>query len=73
MTFRFKDVMLSRSAALADSLLLAVFGIADELSANAVTTKDSLHFPLENMAVIVSGDVNGKDLVSKMGDRKSVV
>lgn len=66
-TFRFKDVMLSRSAALADSLLLAVFGIADELSANAVTTKDSLHFPLENMAVIVSGDVNGKDLVSKMG------
>ena len=66
-TFRFEDVMLQRSPALADSLLLAVFGIVDELSANAVTTKDSLHFPLENMAVIVSGDVNSKDMVSKMG------
>lgn len=66
-TFRFEDVMLSRSAAITDSLLLAVFGIADELSANAVTTRDSLHFPLENMAVIVSGDVNGKEMVSKMG------
>lgn len=66
-TFRFEEVMLSRSPAITDSLLLAVFGIADELSANAVTTRDSLHFPLENMAVIVSGDVNGKDMVSKMG------
>ena len=66
-TFRFEDVMLGRSPSIADSLLLAVFGIADELSANAVTTRDSLHFPLENMAVIVSGDVSGKELVSKMG------
>ena len=66
-TFRFEDVMLQRSPALADSLLLAVFGIADELSANAVTAEDSLHFPLENMAVIVSGDVNAGELVRKMG------
>ena len=65
--FRFDNVMLSRKPSLTDSLLLAVFGIADELSKNAVTTKDSLHFPLENMAVVVSGDVNGKELVSRMG------
>lgn len=65
-TFRFADVMLKRSPGMADSLLLAVFGIADELSANAVTTKDSLHFPLENMAVIVSGDVKAGELVTKM-------
>ena len=65
--FRFDDVMLSRKSSLTDSLMLAVFGIADELSKNAVTTKDSLHFPLENMAVVVSGDVDGKSLSSKMG------
>lgn len=65
--FRFDDVMLSRKPSLADSLMLAVFGIADELSKNAVTTKDSLHFPLENMAVVVSGDVDGKELSSEMG------
>lgn len=65
--FRFDDVMLSRKPSLTDSLMLAVFGIADELSKNAVTTKDSLHFPLENMAVVVSGDVDGKALAAKMG------
>ncbi len=65
LTFRFADVMLQRGPAVADSLLLAVFGIAEELS--AATPEDSLHFPLENMAVIVSGDVNAGELVTKMG------
>ena len=66
-TFRFDNVMLSRSSSLADSLMLAVFGIADELAANAVTVTDSLHFPLENMAVVVAGDVDGGATAAKMG------
>lgn len=66
-TFRFENVMLQRSPSLADSLLLAVFGVAGELSSGVVTETDSLHFPLEDMAVIVSGDVNKGELVTKMG------
>lgn len=65
LAFRFRDVMLKRSPSVTDSLLLAVFGIAGELSSAA--HEDSLHFPLENMAVIVSGDVNAGEIVTKMG------
>ncbi len=65
LSFRFGDVMLQRGPSVTDSLLLAVFGIAGELSSTA--QGDSLRFPLENMAVIVSGDVNAGEIVTKMG------
>ncbi len=64
--FRFENVMLPRAESLQDSLLLAVFGIADELASRSVTTRDSLHFPLENMAVVVAGDVNPAEVAAKM-------
>ncbi len=60
--FNFEDVMLSRKASLADSLLLAVFDIADELSRGV----DSVCFAPSDMAVMVSGDVNAGDISSKM-------
>ncbi len=60
--FRFEDVMLSRHPSLADSLLLAVFDIADELSLRA----DSLSISTEDMAIVVSGDVNVGDISSKI-------
>ena len=60
--FNFEDVMLSRKPSLADSLLLAVFDIADELSRGV----DSVCFAPSDMAVMVSGDVNAGDMSSKM-------
>ena len=60
--FNFEDVMLSRKPSLADSLLLAVFDIADELSRGV----DSVSFAPSDMAVMVSGDVTPGDISSKM-------
>ncbi len=60
--FNFEDVMLSRKPSLADSLLLSVFDIADELSRGV----DSVRFAPSDMAVIVSGDVAPGDISSKM-------
>ncbi len=64
--FRFADVLLPRKEDLTDSLLLAVFGVAEELACGAADVGSGLHLPLEDMAVIVAGDVKPAEISAKM-------
>lgn len=61
--YRFSDVLLSQKASLLDSALVVMVGMADKL---AKSQNESKWYSTSDNAIIISGDVDSKSVISKL-------